>query len=451
MKQLILVRHAKSSWADDRLSDRERPLSARGRQQLAPLARALAAHGAFDGEVYASTANRARQTLAGVLPDQFPESRVHCLPELYTFDSRRLREWLQARDEPTRSVTLIGHNPALLELGQWLLRPGPAELPTAAFMVIDLPDKPWARLKAGKATLRQYLTPREFSYRQFARKHPPRAKTEALRPGEGMAHALNYQLQQLRALERGVVVGLDPEFLHHYRIALRRSRAMTEALADVTGDRSLSDASAQLRRHARATSRLRDLHVFEQELPSLCAGSPELQATLTAWVDEQIASAQKKLVRKLTGKRYQDWLTGWADTLHSRRFQKRIEALTTDDIRTSVTRRMRAFNRRNAELLHNAPDAALHRLRKRLKRIRYLMELDGRRWRLPLKSVRERQDLYGRFQDLHLQMALLDEARNGAASTASEACAAVLAKLQQDKSALRRRILALGNLDGTPA
>ncbi|TNF01311.1 MAG: histidine phosphatase family protein, partial [Gammaproteobacteria bacterium] len=42
MKHLFLIRHAKSSWADEQLSDRERPLNPRGQSQLAPLGNALA-------------------------------------------------------------------------------------------------------------------------------------------------------------------------------------------------------------------------------------------------------------------------------------------------------------------------------------------------------------------------------------------------------------------------
>ena len=37
MKHLFLIRHAKSSWADEGLADRDRPLNNRGEQQLQPL------------------------------------------------------------------------------------------------------------------------------------------------------------------------------------------------------------------------------------------------------------------------------------------------------------------------------------------------------------------------------------------------------------------------------
>lgn len=65
MKHLFLVRHAKSSWADETLCDRERPLNARGESQLAPLGNALKAAGAFEGEIFSSDATRAIATLEG--------------------------------------------------------------------------------------------------------------------------------------------------------------------------------------------------------------------------------------------------------------------------------------------------------------------------------------------------------------------------------------------------
>ena len=110
MKQLFLIRHAKSSWADDSLRDRDRPLNARGQSQLAPLGVALAHQGVFAGEVHASIATRAQATLTGVLPRTFPETRVTICTELYTFDYQKLLHWLQGAGDQD-AIAIIGHNP----------------------------------------------------------------------------------------------------------------------------------------------------------------------------------------------------------------------------------------------------------------------------------------------------------------------------------------------------
>ncbi|MGF2735594.1 CHAD domain-containing protein [Marinobacter sp. DUT-1] len=450
MKHLFLVRHAKSSWADETLSDHQRPLNSRGESQLGPLGRALVRSGAFGGTIHASDAVRAQQTLAGVLPEGFPGNRVHTTPDLYTFDYRRLLHWLNTLDDGEETVAIIGHNPALLELAEHLLKHPPANLPTAGFVHIQFPDKPWHKVAAGKGRLEAFLTPREFSYRQFARKQKKRARTTGDEPGRDIPEALSHQLQRLGELQPGVKVGLDDEFLHQFRIAIRRSRAIAESVEEVTGDKSLKQSIKQLKHHARATSRLRDLHVFLQDLPVLCDQNNELQTALGTWAETEADQEHHALVKRLESKRYRDTMHRWDSLIHSRQFRKLAGRLTPKDIRKAVENRIKEFNRRTAELLHNSPDEDIHRLRKLLKRIRYLMELDAKGWKRPLKALKQRQELYGRFQDLHVQIELVKAFRTRAPETLPGAVDGLKERLEQQKADARRQILALGGLDGAP-
>lgn len=450
MKHLFLVRHAKSSWADETLGDRERPLNSRGESQLAALGRALVRSGGFGGSVYASDATRALQTLRGILPPGFPENRIHTTPRLYTFDHQRLLHWLQELGESEDTALIVGHNPALLDLAEHLLKHPPTHLPTAGVIHIRLPDKPWQKITPGKGRLEAFLTPRMFSYRQFARKQKKRASTSGDEPSRDVPEALSHQLLRMRELEPGVKVGLDDEFLHQFRIALRRSRAIAESVAEVTADKPLKQAIKQLKQHALATSELRDLNVFLQDLPSLCEHNSELQTALGTWAETEAEGKQEALVRRLEGKRYREALQRWHDQIRSRQFRKLAGRLSATDIRKSVQNRMKEFNRHTAELLHNSPDEDIHRLRKLLKRIRYLMELDAKGWRPALKALKYRQELYGRFQDLHVQIELVRTFRARAPETLPGAVDDVLERLEQQKADARRQILALGGLDGAP-
>ena len=60
---LYLLRHAKSSWSDDRLDDHDRPLAKRGDDAVVRLRRYVAATGIAPDLVLCSTAVRAKQTL----------------------------------------------------------------------------------------------------------------------------------------------------------------------------------------------------------------------------------------------------------------------------------------------------------------------------------------------------------------------------------------------------
>lgn len=447
MKHLFLVRHAKSSWQEEHLKDRDRPLNNRGQEQLAPLARALARSGAFGGELYASDAKRAESTLSGIVPPGFPENRVQLISELYTFDHRRLLEWLQTLGEEQDTVTVIGHNPALLELAGYLLKHPPAQLPTASFVCIALPDKPWSKLAKGKGKLEAFLTPRQYSYREFARKHKKRAATTGKDPARDIPAALQHQLKQIRDLEPGVKTGLDDEFLHQFRIAIRRSRAVAESLQEITHDKSLTKSVKQLKHQAQATSRLRDLHVFLQDIPELCGGKGELQAALETWAITEIQQEQQSLAKQLESKGYRDAMHDWEDLVHAGVFKKLASRMKPGDVANAVEHRVQAFNRHTAELLHDSPDEAIHSLRKQLKRIRYLMELDAKSWKDALKSLRYRQELYGHFQDCHVQIELANHFQEQAPETLPAAVNGLLERLHRDKNDNRRLILALGGLN----
>lgn len=446
MKHLFLIRHAKSSWDNDNLSDKDRPLNPRGEQQLAPLGRALLRYGAMAGEIHASPALRAQQTLKGILPPSIGEAQIYTNPELYTFDYRRLLQWLQNCDDQAQTLAIVGHNPALLELAASLVPQAPFELPTASFIHIRLPIKHWRKLGKREGRLETFLTPVDFSFEAFNRKNQKRHKNTGKATIKDTPSVLLGQAESLNQLHRGVMLGLDDEFLHQYRIALRRSRAVAESLAEVTENKSLKSHISHLKRHAQATSNLRDLHVFRQDLPQLCSDQPELLRALEQWVCARVDKEQKKLAKRLASKRYRQSLHSWEDELQSRQFRKLIDKLSTRDIQKSVEHRLRMFNRKTAELLHDSPDEDIHNLRKLLKRIRYLMELDIDSWKSALKTLRQRQDLYGRFQDLHVQIELVKRFASNYPEDPNGALQALLDHLIIKKDDTRRLILSIGGL-----
>lgn len=443
MKRLFLIRHAKSSWNDDNLCDQERPLNDRGQSQLAPLARALRCLGALSGAVYASPAVRAQQTLAGALSVDAQPAQVCTEDELYTFDFKRLLRWLQNLDNDQNRITLIGHNPALLELAAFLVPQAPFELPTAGILEIRLSVRNWKKVDKNKGVLETFLTPRDFSYREFRRKNRKASPGATDLDQNTLPEVLQQLSKQLEQLTPGVMLGLDDEFLHQYRIALRRSRAIAESLAEITGDRRLQEHIRELKQHARATSALRDLHVFLQDLPDLCRDNPALCTTLTGWARFKAEKAQRKLAKRLSQKRYRQSLERWQGYIESKAFRKLAGDLRKKDIQVAANRRLKQFNRKTAELLHTAPDEALHQLRKALKRIRYLLELDARHGKPTLKELRQRQNLYGRFQDLHIQIELT---HRFLADHPECDGVLLLGKLEREKADTRRQVLAMGGL-----
>jgi phosphohistidine phosphatase len=172
MRQLLLLRHAKSSWDDPRLSDHARPLNARGRRAARAMAAAMRDLGLAPDVVLVSSARRTLQTLEALGPLEGPPL-IEPMDDLYLAPWQRLLEVLRRVPETVRSVLLIGHNPGLHELALALAGPagmalaGPegqrlaAAYPTAALAEFAI-AVPWSALAPGCGRLLRFLVPADL-------------------------------------------------------------------------------------------------------------------------------------------------------------------------------------------------------------------------------------------------------------------------------------------------
>ncbi|MBV9249914.1 MAG: histidine phosphatase family protein [Acetobacteraceae bacterium] len=171
MRQLLLLRHAKSSWDDPKLPDRERPLNARGRRAAAAMRRAMRELGLCPDVILVSPARRAVETLDALEPwDETP--LVEAAESLYLANAGQMFGVLHGVGDVVRSVLLIGHNPGLHDLALALAAPQPVDyageaarrlekgFPTAALAEFSI-VAPWSQLYAGGGRLLRFLTPRE--------------------------------------------------------------------------------------------------------------------------------------------------------------------------------------------------------------------------------------------------------------------------------------------------
>src|SRR5262245_56787608 len=116
MNTLYLLRHAISSWVDQTLSDKDRPLAPRGRRDAKRLVQHLVQLGIEPELVLCSSARRTRETLELVRPALGLTPTVSLEAELYAASSDVLLARVCAVPEAVDSVMLIGHNPGLQQL-----------------------------------------------------------------------------------------------------------------------------------------------------------------------------------------------------------------------------------------------------------------------------------------------------------------------------------------------
>lgn len=165
MKTLHLLRHAKSSWDQPGLSDRQRGLNKRGRRDAPRMGEALAQRMA-PMSIAVSPARRAQLTLDGLCAGwpALADMPHYTEEDLYTFSSEDLLDWIAAQEDKHQGLFMIGHNPAFTELVNELLGEYALDnLPTAGYVELSLHIDRWSDIGQGCASMALSLFPRELA------------------------------------------------------------------------------------------------------------------------------------------------------------------------------------------------------------------------------------------------------------------------------------------------
>jgi phosphohistidine phosphatase len=150
MKTLLLLRHAKSSWKDGNIADRDRPLTARGKRDAPRMGQLIREKELVPNLIVSSTAKRARKTAELVAEHCGCDRKIELVDDVYEADVKTLiRVLAQVAPEATR-VMLVGHNPGLDEL-LFALTGVDEHLSTAALALLTVAVAKWRDLEANTA------------------------------------------------------------------------------------------------------------------------------------------------------------------------------------------------------------------------------------------------------------------------------------------------------------
>jgi phosphohistidine phosphatase len=156
MKTLILARHAKSSWKDIDLPDRERPLNKRGEKDAPILGKNLREQNLIPQVIYSSTALRCSQTAEIIAEKLNYHNEILYFDSLYLAEPHTYLELLRSLPDEIESVLIVGHNPGLEGLVQ-ILSQRIESLPTAAVAALSVPVRSWSILSPQIDCQIQYL------------------------------------------------------------------------------------------------------------------------------------------------------------------------------------------------------------------------------------------------------------------------------------------------------
>ena len=160
MNKLYLVRHAKSSWEDDSLSDSQRPLNKRGQKNVLEMGRRLAASGLKPDLIIASPAVRAlttaRQLASAIGYDQ---AAIVQNRQLYFEGKSAMLKLIQQTAPGVKSLMLVGHNPDMTSLLNSLCGFQVVNMPTCAIASIQF-KQDWAEVSYERGFLFDYDFPK---------------------------------------------------------------------------------------------------------------------------------------------------------------------------------------------------------------------------------------------------------------------------------------------------
>jgi phosphohistidine phosphatase len=154
MKTLTIVRHAKSSWDNTKLSDRERPLNKRGERDAPLMGQRLAEAGIRPSLIASSPAVRA-WTTARVIAAQmsYPVEFLMRENNLYHASLNDLLDVIVEQDEGFQSLLIVGHNPGLTDLANFLCPSLTNNLPTAGVVSVNIDQDHWKLYEQPKTEL----------------------------------------------------------------------------------------------------------------------------------------------------------------------------------------------------------------------------------------------------------------------------------------------------------
>ncbi|MGD9539135.1 MAG: histidine phosphatase family protein [Alphaproteobacteria bacterium] len=169
-KQLLLLRHAKSSWGDPSLADIDRPLSTRGEKAARRIGHHLAEAGLAPDLVLCSPSRRTRDTLELVQQHAGVTLRTVIEPGLYLAEPQAVLRLVRAVEDKVGRLMLVGHDPGLPGLAVALTRGQrdalterlAAKFPTGALAVLGCDIEKWRGLKPGACRLEAFVVPKEL-------------------------------------------------------------------------------------------------------------------------------------------------------------------------------------------------------------------------------------------------------------------------------------------------
>lgn len=277
---------------------------------------------------------------------------------------------------------------------------------------------------------------------------PAARNLEAASPAAAaIARVLDAHRVAMQANEAAVVDNQDPEALHDFRVAIRRSRSLLKHCEGLFA----REPCRQLRRHlawiAKATGSRRDLDVFIAQLDGHARelAAPERLAPLHALLLRRQRQAHAALIRALGSERYGALKQTWRQFTEAALEQPTgLQPILAEAAHDRIGAVLRELTRLARSIRPGSKFVRLHTLRKDSKELRYLLEafrpLTVEESDRLIAALKKMQDYMGEVCDLNIQRQLLAQYRHALDQPAALAAIDELDRRLQKQERRKREV-----------
>ena len=251
----------------------------------------------------------------------------------------------------------------------------------------------------------------------------------SLKPDMPSSEALRIILKSLHRVielnEPGIADDIDIEFLHDYRVAVRRTRSALGQIKGVYPDSVTKGYREKFAKLGAITNLLRDLDIYLLHKARYRAMLP---SELNPGLDHMFSifgtrrkKAHKELVKALKSKAYKEAMKSWGRFLSGpldNNTAPNAQVPVIDLSAKIILKKYKQIIKKGGKIDSGSPDADLHRLRIECKKLRYMLEFFSSLYpeediRILVKHLKKLQDNLGDFNDLSVQQVSLKEFAGG--------------------------------------
>lgn len=388
----------------------------------------------FDGKIWTLAAYEDGETIAelkwgrqGVFAWDFPESslkesltdilEMRALIQL--FEAKHCTEKLRILNEDEKTIARLNYHEVWIDAGGTSQEPG---------VIRQIQLVPVRGYLAETSDVDEYLlqhnyphsvdywvhsalemlgnTPGEYSSKLKVRITPEMSAAGSAR--EIMRFLLSVMKQNLP----GIFADIDTEFIHDFRVAVRRTRSALSQLKKVFPEDDTQRFKADFAYVGKMTNHLRDLDVYLLSKPEFLAMLPdELKPGMTpfySYLKRERKKALTAVFQEMQSEKFLTVLRDWESFLEKDLLAPNASIPVKKFADKRLHKTWRSFVDEGSVIDEQSPDEALHDLRVTGKKLRYLIEFFAglypvKEMNKMIKSLKSLQEHLGTFQDLCIQ------------------------------------------------